>query len=316
MKIKKEYIILAAVILFLSAYLLMKQKGKVHYSLLELKKADKKDITKIILKKAGLEIKLVKKNDKWIIEPGNFRANNDLVEKMADEISSLAVTDLVSESKNDVLYDLDKEKKIEVWACKGDEILRKIEIGKPASSYRLTFVKVENDGKIYHAKGNLANTFDKTLSGLRDKTVLSFKSEEITGVSITKANKKLSIVKSPAQASIDLNKDKTGDKKDLRPEWATDKGEAVNEAEIEEIVKTLSNLTCDDFIDDKKKSDIKNPSYSISLTGAKEYSISLFEKTGDKYTAISSESEYPFYISEWNAKRFMKDLDLLTEKKK
>lgn len=43
------------------------------------------------------------------------------------------------------------------------------------------------------------------------------------------------------------------------------------------------------------------------------YSISFFEKEDNKHTAVSSESEYPFLISDWKAKKIMKDLKTLTE---
>lgn len=295
MKIKREYIILAAIIAVLSIYLLMKRNSNMHYSLPELEKIDKKDITKFVIKKADSEITLLKKGDRWVISPQNFPANSEIAGKMEDEIGSLTITDLVSESKNDVLYDLNKEKRIEVSAYKGDQILRKVEIGKLASSYRHTFLKVENDSRVFHAQGDLANIFNKTASDLRDKTVMAFKGEEITEISMTKSGKKVSMSK------------KTG-------KWETDKGESANEEEVGEIIKTLSDLTCDSFIEGKTKNDFKNHVFSISLSlsGVKEYSVSLFEKTDSKHPAISSETEYPFYISEWSAERFMKELKTLT----
>ncbi|MFH1289038.1 MAG: DUF4340 domain-containing protein [bacterium] len=311
MKIKKEYIILTAIIAALSIYLLKRQNSNMHYSLPELEKISKKNITKIIITKADSEITLLKKGDKWVITPQNFPANNDAAGEMEDEISSLTITDLVSESKNDILYDLNKEKRIEVSVYKGDELLRKIEIGKLASSYRHTFLKVEKDDRVFHAQGDLASTFNKTVSDLRDKTVMAFESEEITEVLLTKGNKKLTIVKSSVPDSIDLNKEKTETKQKILQRWVTNNGESVNETEIEEIIKTLSNLMCDSFVEDKTKNDFKNPVFSISLKGVKEYSISLFEKTDDKYPAISSETEYPFHISEWSAERFMKELETL-----
>lgn len=296
MNVKKEYIFLVVAVAVLSAYLLLRRSSNMHYFLPELKKIDKKDITKLVIKKADSEVTLLKKGDKWVISPQNFPANSEIAGKMEDGICSLTITDLVSESKNDVLYELNKEKKIEVSAYKGDQVLRKVEIGKLASSYRHTFLKVENDSRVFHAQGDLVNTFNKTAADLRDKTVMAFKGEEITGMLLTKGGKKLS-----------LKKDVSSSK------WTVDGGKSAKEEEVSEIIKSLSDLTCDSFIEGKTKNDFKNPVFSISLSlgGVKEYSISLFEKKDNKYSAISSETEYPFYISEYSAERFMKELETL-----
>ncbi len=88
-------------------------------------------------------------------------------------------------------------------------------------------------------------------------------------------------------------------------------GSPVKAEEIDEIISSLSNFQCDEFIEDRKKDDFKSPLFTLTLKGINTYTISLFEKEDDQYPGISSESEYPFFISEWKAKRIMKELDSL-----
>jgi hypothetical protein len=93
--------------------------------------------------------------------------------------------------------------------------------------------------------------------------------------------------------------------------WITADGRKPKDSEVNDIVNTLSNFSCDGYIEDKGKEDFVSPVYSVTLKGLKEYSVSFFEKQGDKYEAISSESNYPFLISGWKAEKVMKDFDAL-----
>jgi len=92
-----------------------------------------------------------------------------------------------------------------------------------------------------------------------------------------------------------------------------DKIPTLAELNVDEIVSTLSNLECDEFIENKNKDDYKSPLYTLTLKGINTYSISLFEKKDNKHPAVSSQSDYPFLLSEWKAKRIMKDLSSFTE---
>ena len=78
----------------------------------------------------------------------------------------------------------------------------------------------------------------------------------------------------------------------------------------------LRDFECDEFINEKKKEDFKSPSYKVILSGAEDYSISFFNEKDGKFEAVSSQNDYPFLVSEWRAKRIMKDFDEVLGKKK
>ena len=85
------------------------------------------------------------------------------------------------------------------------------------------------------------------------------------------------------------------------------------------MLTTLSNLSCDSYIDDRQKEDFTNPTYSIGLKGDREYSLKVFSKIkeeDDNYPAVSSENKYPFLLPEWKAKDLMPDMDEVVESPK
>lgn len=305
MKHRKEYIALLLVIGLITAYLVLRHKGQMNYSLPSPEKINKTDITRLVIRKAGSELTLDRENDTWRILPEKFPADGGLVDKMTDAVGMLALTTLVSESKNYTLYDLDEKNAIEVDAYGGDTLLRKIDIGKPASSYRHTFVRIGDDPRVFHAEGSLRTVFDKTADSLRDKTVMAIQ-EEITGVELNKGKKHLVLVKTPAPVPVTTDQGKSTAKA-APTTWKTDRGKPVNEKEINDLVNAVRDLKCDGFVDGETKDDLKSPEYTVSLKGAKTYSLSLYKKNGDKRQAVSSGSAYPFYISSAKAARIMKD---------
>ncbi|MBI4651738.1 DUF4340 domain-containing protein [Candidatus Desantisbacteria bacterium] len=309
MKVKMEYIILILIIIALSVFLFLRNKNKTHYNLPEIAKINEKDISKIVLHKTGTDIELLKENDKWYINKEKFPADKEKLEAMVKDITAFNLTALVSESKNYGMYDLDKDKKIDFEIFSGNKVLLKIDIGKTASSYRHTFVKLDNDTNVYQANGNLRNTFDKKISDVRDKVVMNF-DENITEIILNNSKKEMKISK---KVSSDTTQQKnTG--MPAQPEWITDKKEKVKGNEIDTLINTLKHLVCDDFVTEKTKNEFNKSIYKIDLKGNKSYSISIAEKKDDKYIAVSSENNYPFIIPEWRAKNLMKELDSIIDK--
>jgi len=297
----KEIAILFFIISVLVFYIFSEKKEKLHYTLPEIGTLKKDDISKLILKKKDREVLLIKKNDRWYVGENRYPADKTKVNRMLETLSDLTLTALASESGNYTIYELDDEHRIEVSAYRGERLLRKVSIGKPAPSYRHTFVLIGDDKRVYHAKGNFRYEFDKDVTQLRDMIVLSF-NEEITEVKFKKGKKELKVVRTEAPVSEEKGQEE-------KEKWQTEDGKIANTEIIKEVIDTLSNLRCDKFIDDKKKEDFKSPVYEVTLKGVNTYTISIFnkEKGENRYPAVSSYSEYPFYISEWKAKKIMKD---------
>ena len=322
MNVKKEYLILVVLIVGLSLYLVLHKRDKSHYQLPELPKVVKKDISKVEISKNDKTIVLNKKDNVWHIMPQGYPADASQVESMLDVIEKLSLTALVSESKDYERYNLDKDNKVMVKVWSGDTLSREFDIGKAATTFQHTFVKLGNDDRVYQARGNFRSKFDLNVDNLRDKIVLAFDPKDIQEMRISKGEK--SIVFSRQQTAHEITgseEKKAQSSQDATEEvtWQSDDGERGDESQLNRVLTTLSQLRCEKYLDDRKKEDLADPIYVIELKGIKEYSLSVFAKTDETsndYPATSSDNDYPFLLPSWQAKDLMKNPEEFLEKTK
>ena len=97
------------------------------------------------------------------------------------------------------------------------------------------------------------------------------------------------------------------------PKWQTREGQRVKEKEIDGLVNSLSNLSCDSFIEGKTKKDLATPTFKVSLKGTTNYELSLYDEQDKKTVATSSQSDYPFLLPEWRVKKIKMELKSLIE---
>lgn len=314
MKIKGEYIILAVVIVILSAYLILRKQDRSFYDLPNIPRISREDITKIEISKKDRTITLNKKNDTWYIAPEDYLADKDKISGMLDTIETLSLTALVSESKNDAIYDLGDDKKITVKAWSSDGSLkREFEVGKPAESYRHTHIKLPQDDRIYHASTNFRPKFDQRMEDLRDKTVLSFDKKGIIKITFIKQGKTYEFDKNePEKADAsNASTDTSGTAKPAEPVWKYVGNGTVDQTRLESLLDIVSKLKCEKYIYDKKKDDFKHPDFTMVFSGPQEYAVKIFskkDKDDKNRPCISSGSTQPFEIPDYQANHFMESL--------
>ena len=303
MKVKKEYFILAGVMVALILYLVLHRSDRTHYKLPDITGVSGKQISKLEIVKADKTLVLNKKNNTWYIDPKGYPADSDKVKNMIDVIEKLTLTALVSESKNYVRYDLTDDKKLTVKAWNGKTLSREFDIGKAANTYQHTFVRLATDSNVYHARGDFRRKFNQTVDDLRDKTVLSYTQKDIRELTLTKDKKTITLTQNQISEQKGKKKDKpdtTSEKPETTIVWQDADGKKVDKERINSLLSFLNRLQCETYITDEKKDDLKNPTYAVVVKGDKEYSLSVFakkEKDAKTYPAISSENEYPFLLS-------------------
>jgi len=313
MKIKKEYIILAVIIIALSVYLVMRRGDRTLYELPQIPQVSQKEITRIEITRGKAIIDLTKKDDSWYIAPKEYPADAGKVKNMLDNIEKLTLTALVSESQNYDIYDLSGEAKINVKAWQADSLKRDIDVGKTASSFRHTFVKTAGDDRVFHARGNFRNTFDTTVDDLRDKTILTYTPSDIQQIQITEGKQSFMLTRTQPpekEESPTAEKEESAAPPAQKTVWQTQDGRTGDEAAVSQLLNTLSNLRCETFIEDRGKEDFTTPLINIRLKGSQEYSLSIFAKTEEKESeqpAISSASKYAFRLTDIAAQGIMKD---------
>jgi len=313
---KKEYIILAVLLVVLSGYLMTRNSESTHYELPVIGEIEEDAISRLDVSGSDASFSLVRDNDMWRLDPQKYPADDTKVEEMVRAIAELKLTALASESKNYTIYELEDDKRIEVAAYGGDGVLRKFSIGKAADSRRHTFVMLDGDHRVFHAQGNIRGKFTRQASELRDKQVLKI-DEEITAVTLTGDTGEIALLRTSEPFQVGMTEEGEGEPEEatevLEPRWSTDDGKPAVEREVEAIIRTLSNLRCNEFIEDREKAEFDSPSYTVTLRGVQTYTLSLFEKVDNRHEAISSACDYPFLIPESLAKRIMKERSKLLE---
>jgi hypothetical protein len=303
MKVKKEYIMLAVVIIALTVYLVMRSSDRTQYRLPDVPQAAAKDISRLQITRGQTTIVINKKDDKWYIAPDEFPADANKVKNMLNAVEKLTLTALVSESKNYNLYDLNEDKKLNVKAWQGEYLKRDVDLGKTASSFRHTFVRPAGDERVFHARGNFKNNFDFSVDDLRDKLVLALNPADIKLIQVIKDQQTLTISKS--QAPVVVDNTEAEKKSDPGPgakksAWQAADGRPVEETAVNQLLNAVSDLRCEKFIIDRQKEDFTSPLFTLQLKGGQEYSLTIFAKTAEKDTdfpAVSSGSNYPFLLS-------------------
>ena len=321
MKIKKEYIILAVIIAALLLYLSQRRTDRTLYQLPDVPEISNSDITKIEINKNSTPIILGKEGDRWTIGPKKYPADTLKVKNMLDVMEKFTLTALVSESKSYNRYNLDNDNKIIVKAFYKDKLKLEFDIGKAASSFRHTFVKIAGDERVFHARGSFREKFDKAVDDLRDKAILAFKINEIGEIHIAKGKQQMvfSLIQPQKEAKDSETADTSSPKsKPLKIIWQNASGKKGDNSKINRFLTTLSDLSCEKYISDRSKDEFTDPVYTLLLKGSKEYQLSIFGKpdTADKnYPVISSENKYPFILPDSQVKSIMEDPDELLEKK-
>ena len=313
MKVKKEYIILLVIIIGLSVYLAMRSSDRTQYQLPIVAGLEPGNITKIEISKDNDTIILKKKDNQWYLEPRGYLADINKVNSMLAVFETLSLAALVSESKDYQRYDLDPAKRIRTKAWQEDAIVRNLDIGKAAPSFRHTFVKLGDDNRVFHANDNFRSKFEQTTDNLRDRGILSFKPTDIQEVHITKEQAAVELVRNevpvkPAASQPEKSEASTSDA--VKFEWQDRNGKKINEQSLSRLLTTLSSLKCSEYIDDRKKDSFSEPIYKVRLKGMQEHQLDIFaklENDAENYPAVSSGSDYPFLLSDRQIKQIMKD---------
>ena len=317
MKAKKEYLILILIIVGLSVYLFMRSSDHTFYELPKIAGLEQDQITKIEISKGGDSIVLNKKDNKWHLEPHGYLADTNTVKDMLNVLGAFTLTTLVSESKDYVRYDLNAEKRITVKAWQQEALKRNFDIGKSASSFRHTFVRIDGDSRVFHARDNFRGKFDLTADKLRDKNILSFKPADIREVQIAKDKTSLKLVRSQVPVTPQQEKSDTAPQVALKFEWQSSDGKKGDDQNLNRLLTTLGSLNCASYINDRAKETFSTPIYAVKLKGDQDYQLDIFaklQKDDENYPAVSSASDYPFFLSDSQVQQIMQEPEEMLKK--
>ncbi|MBN2184539.1 MAG: DUF4340 domain-containing protein [Candidatus Krumholzibacteriota bacterium] len=306
MKIKKEYSVLVLIILVLFTYLILRGTDRTHFELPGITPPSSGDISRLVFSSGKGSVTLERRDGLWRILPEEYIADRSLVEKMSAVVSGFSITTLASESGSYAVYDLEGDKKIKLDVYCGEEKALSFEIGKKASTNRHTFVRLDGKKGVYQVTGDFRSAFDLGLDRLRDKSVFNAEKDQITAIRIIGAEGPIEVIKStdPRYAGVDARDAEEIDSG--KSVWQTADGTPLEEGAVSRIVSSLSNIRCEGYIDGMTKGDLKDPVFSMIVYAGAADTLSIFETDEERYPAVSSQNEYPFFLPKWKAEQIIK----------
>lgn len=333
MKIKKEYVFLGIAIVLLGGYLVFHDSNHSQYTLPQIPKLDEKEISRIDITSGKESVTLTRKAADWFVGEKNYPADPVKIPPMLSAIAELRLTALVSTAKSYERYDLAEGKKISVTAFAGEKEVRRFDIGKVADTYQQTFVMLPGDPNVYHAMKNFRRTFEEKADALRNMKVMAVTPENIKEITLAIAGKTATYMRKEVPVPVKEEKpgeDKKGEENkkpdDSKPEkdapaaktitvWENAAGEKADNETVKRLLSKFSVISCESYMNDKKKEDLTDPSHTVTLVSDKPYTLSVFskKKSDEGYPAVSSENDYPFYLQAGLFEEIKKEMEALID---
>ncbi|HDS15316.1 MAG TPA: DUF4340 domain-containing protein [Proteobacteria bacterium] len=338
---KKEFLLLLAVIVGLGALLFYQKKGKTNYQLPQLS-AFSEVADRLLLEKGKERIELRREDEIWLIGAEKYRADGTRVASMLDKLKELQPVALISEKGNYQLYELDPEKRISVALYAGDKLLRRLEIGKSSASLRQSYIRLGEDPRVYQVLGNLQSNFFTTLDDLRDKQVLSITPEQRESLNEIVLERfadgkfeSLKMIRLPLENQpVDEGRTESETPAETgaadpagglstasapvpgSPElsgWQLPDGSPVTASAVAELLDGLAGLKCESFLAERSGAEFSRPCYEFILRGAQdEFRLALLASEDGGYPAVSSAVAEPFRLSSWKGERLIRDFAVYT----
>lgn len=302
MNIRKEYVVIAVLVVALSLYLLLREGDRTQYELPEVAEVEKEAIDRLVVDRPGGEMTLEMRNGVWRVVPEGWPADETKVDAMREAFAGLEIGTLVSESKNYTLYELDDESRIRVEAFGGEASLGAFDIGKTAPTYRHTYVRLPGDERVYQAAGNLRRTFDLDADRVRDRDVLDAERSSVTGLTVagTEGRVSLARIQKPAEPPAEGEPAPPA-----VTAWITPDSTEADGKVVDGILKQVTSLDADGF--PPPGTEPGGHEYLVALEGTGD-TLYIHDHLEDekKYLATSSQYDFPFLLSEWKVKQIRK----------
>jgi hypothetical protein len=291
MKIKKEYIISAVIIIASILYLLLRSDTKIHYEVPSLPSLEKEAVTGVALQGPEGSVELEKNNGIWTIQPKGYRASESQVQQLISEAAGLSIRDLISPREDYDRYDLKDQASVKVTLSTEGGTAREFFIGKSSPSGSYSYIRLPDRTGIYSAPGNLRPVFSKAEEKWRDHQVMDFSPGEAESIEITGGNN-----------SVELTKIEGEDGE--TPVWSRDgKTKAEDSEEIRNQVSVLSRLNATEFLETQETG---QPQATVIITTSSGvHDLMVFDKEEQGYRARSSYAEGDFLIPAYSGDQIL-----------
>jgi hypothetical protein len=133
---------------------------------------------------------LKKVDDRWqLVQPVQAEADNSEVNNMTSSLASLDVQRVVDEAPADLSqYGLSTPHLEVAFRVKGQTEFRRLQIGEKTPTGGDVYVKRPDEKRVFLVSSFIDDTFKRSAFDLRDKTILRFDRDKVTGLEITNAS--------------------------------------------------------------------------------------------------------------------------------
>ena len=160
---------------------------------------DRRNVSGIDLDVNGDQIGVVADEPgKWrIVKPRALRADTDLISEFLDKLEGAKAVEFVDDAPKSLQpYGLDKPSKVTVWVGKDkDRSARTLLVGRPVPEKKGVYVKREGEPGVILTAEAVWTVFPKTVGAIRDKTVVSYASDKLARIEITRGRETLGLAK-------------------------------------------------------------------------------------------------------------------------
>lgn len=287
---KNNIILLVILILFvIIAIWILKKPGETSVSAADagmLVKLDSAQIDKIIVKSPFSKFEVVKNNAKWMLKkPINYLADQNHVNYVLSLCSNMKIENSVSSNpKKQSVFMVDSNganvKFYENGKLKADLI-----IGKQGDGYQNTYVRKNNSNDVVLVSGALTFLFYSPVKMWRDRTITDLSPNGINQISFQYFKKEFVLQKQ--DSTWNLN------------------GKEYPIVKAKELLKSLSHLTADDFLDNPKDS---LPTINTVISFNNQQLSFRLQKDSVNYIVKTSDSPQLFLVRKSKAdKLFIKE---------
>lgn len=301
---KRSTTILAVLFILLLAifYLETLKEKKGDRELSSVIEVEKDRIAEIEITRNKEKIILAKQEGEWqISEPIKYRANQAYVEDLLDNILSLEIEALASESpEKQTFYEVDTAGGITVKASADDRPLSSFIIGK--QGYPHTYLRPVDSNKIYRVKGVSRWHYTRGIKDWRDKTIFDFEATSVKEITL-----------SETEAVTILRREGDLWKMESKGEESPADTEAVNQ-----LLSTASTLKANDVKDTAPERDFSRPDFRVAITfdSGETRGLSLLAEDEPKtrYLARKDGDETIFVLYKGNLAAIIKSAEELKVK--
>ncbi len=296
---KRKLVLIAAIVCLACTYILQTVLSR-PAAVRTLKLTEIAD-TIVVEKADGSVLKLAKDGGAWTVGERAYPADQAEAGIIADTVSTIKILDSVSGGGDDVRYGLSDDTRMTVTAKKGDSVLRTLAVGKAAATGQQSYLRIDGGKETLLVSGDFKRLFGKSESDLRDKGIFSFKAGDFWAIGVTGAqNYRLVKTGETGEWSVASPKE----------QLATQ----LDKAKVEAWLTGIGTLKVDAFASESVEKD-ETPIEEISFDlGNRTATLTVIQETKEgKFICVSSESPYPFILSEYTVKRFEKPLAELSK---